>query len=275
LASRGGTTLSPDVFQVLLFDSGRRIPSLSGLGETDHAHEHRSYAHDGVVAGTSGVSQLSISVFDVGIVCENWPSWIYALAHNNFTIKFICVLNDHLLDDVSNTFRDILVVPFPLEGILSRKLPPVDILCFNGKGARLSVPPPVGVILFFDWKFRNRGHWRDWNFRSSSISHARCGGVTDFQCHITIGRHESVIHWWLKSFNSLIGSYPSCHLSALVKCTVGGTELVRDPQLPLVVPPGMVVPLGRNLFHYKGLFPFGSWKTEFITPCVFSSLRLI
>jgi hypothetical protein len=113
-------------------------------------------------------------------------------------------------------------------------------------------------------------------FSTEQLFALRLWWQTDFyHGHITVGHHDSVLHWWPNDFGGLIGSYPCCNLSALVKCTIGGKELLQDPQLPPSVPAGYVASLRKKLFHYKGLFPFGHWGAEFITLCVFKFLQLI
>jgi hypothetical protein len=232
----------------------------------------KSYASDGVVAGLSDVYRSSPQL-KCGIVCHHWPSWFYALAHKAFKVAFILVTNPSIYEDVKSTFSSTTVLLFSPN---LDALPSVDVLCFNGSGSFLfSTPPMVGVICLFDWKFRFCGGWRNWVFRCKKVSHFQCGGTSSFVGFITVGFHDSCVHCWIPWLGSLVGSFPGCNLSALIKCTVGGTELDSDPCLAGTVPANTVFPLGKNLFHYKGLFPFGSWSAEFITPCVFTKLKLV
>ena len=264
----------PDLFASLDFNGLRSIPPFECIGVNKQSHTPRDYSADGVVAGESQVLDRLIQI-SVGIICHDWPGWSYAFSHHCFDLKFICVLNPLIFEDIKNTFCGTYVFLFNSCSV-SSQLFSVDILCFNGKGAiRLTTPPAVGVITLFDWKFRNRGAWRQWTFTSDKISHSQCGGASSFIGHLTFGCHSDVQHFWKVPFGRITGSYPVCNLGALIKCTVGGTELLNDPGLSATVPTHTVGLLGKNLFHYKGLFPFGSWKAEFITPCVFTKLKLV
>jgi hypothetical protein len=249
------------------------FPAFHSIGSHVHEHAQRSYASDGVVSGTADVLERS-SFVSVGIFCDDWPSWRYAFSHHCFEVKFICVVNPFLFEDIKNTFCDISVLLFSACSSLL-ELPPVDVLCFNGRGPiRVSTPPLIGSIMLFDWKFRNRGQWRDWHFHSEEIVHSHCGGASSFSGQFTLGLHSLVRSKWNWPLTTLVGSFPVCNLSGLIKCTVGGSELTRDPGLAKSVPAHTVLSLGRNLFHFKGLFPFGMWRAEFVTPCVFYKLKL-
>jgi hypothetical protein len=227
------------------------------------------------VVDSTGAVFDSVDFLMVGVICNDWPSWCYALSHKCFSLEFIGVTNEDLLQDITETFSDVKVFLVCHEQI-PLDLPSVDILCFNGSGSfKFSIPPTVGVIVLFDWKFRNRGKWRDWRFTSQLIAHSECGGTSSFSGHITFGYHSSVRDLWPDDFQQLHASYPTCNLGSLIKCTVGGQELLNDPGLASSVPPHTVGHLGKNLYHYKGLFPFGSWRSEFITPCVFYKLKLV
>jgi hypothetical protein len=100
--------------------------------------------------------------------------------------------------------------------------------------------------------------------------HLACGGVSDFQGYVTLDVQSSVQDKYSCPLGSFHGSYPLCNLSSIVKCTVQGTCLLLDPGLPPLRHATTAVSLGLNLFHYKGLFPFGSWDAEFFVPCVFA-----
>lgn len=251
------------------------LPDFKGIGRAcSHLHAARDYSADGVVASTGQVFQAS-STLSFGVICDAWPSWCYALSHKCFNLAFIGVTNSALVEDIEQTFSTTLVFLLP-SGDSSAPLPSVDILCFNGKGSMgFSVPPPVGVILLFDWSFRDRGRWGDWSLSTQLVHHSHCGGASSFRGVITLGIHKLVRHLWPSPFGPLHGSYPACNLGALIKCTVGGVDLAKDPGLAASVPAHTVGKLGKNLYHYKGLFPFGLWRSEFITPCVFSKLKLV
>ena len=95
-----------------------------------------------------------VEQISVGILCHDWPSWAYAFSHKGFVVKFICVINPLIFEDIKNTFCDTYVCMFSTSSDCALPLYPVDILCFNGKESiRLATPPSVGVIILFDWKF--------------------------------------------------------------------------------------------------------------------------
>jgi hypothetical protein len=268
----GVTPCVVDLFRSLSWSSARSMPDFAVLGSHIHRHSPKSYAADGVVSGQNDV-YASAPALRCGIFCDDWPSWYYALAHRMFVVVFIVVVNPVLFEDIKCTFSNIDVFlvtscPSPLAS--------VDVLCFNGRGSlSLSSPSPIGVLALFDWDFRHRGKWRNWRFWSDVVSHFQCGGTSSFSGRFTVGSHDSCGSWPFGSLGSLVGSFPGCNLSALVKCTIGGIDLVSDPLLASTVSPGTVLSLGKNLYHYKGLFPFGSWSAEFITPCVFTALKLV
>jgi hypothetical protein len=180
----------------------------------------------------------------------------------------VVLLDNNLFDDINLTFPDLPLFCYYHDDLSN--VEPVDLICFNGPVSGLTVPPSIGSITLFDWKFRDRGKWTDWSFRFDAVSHLGCGGVSDFEGFVTLGIHADARQLYSWPSGPFHGSYPHCNLSSLVKCTVQGTRLSSDPGLPPLSNATKAVTLGRNLFHYKGLFPFGSWSAEFYVPCVFA-----
>lgn len=231
-----------------------------------HEHQYMDYAADGVVRGVTTGGEMSR--LTCGIVCHSWPTWAYALSHCSFELKWILVVDGNLFDDINITFPNVKLLSL-LHDHLSN-IPTVDLVCFNGPMAGLSVPSSLGTLALFDWKFRNRQHWFDWSFYHSPMSHVACGGVSDYHGFITLGVHCSVQDRFKAPPLPFHSSYPQCNLSSLIKCTVQGSHLSSDPGLPKSPSSTSAHSLGRNLYHYKSLYPFGHWKAEFYTPCVFA-----
>jgi hypothetical protein len=246
---------------------GRRSsPRFQFGGQGTHSHQDIDYSADGVVRGVT--NHENDQVLRCGIVCQSWPTWAYALSHCSFKLDWILVVDGNLFDDINLTFPKVNILSY-LHDHLS-DIPSVDLVCFNGPMAGLSVPSSFGTLALFDWKFRNRKHWFDWEFNHSSISHLDCGGVSDYTGYITLGVHGSIKDNFASPAPPFHSSYPKCNLSSLIKCTVQGRHLSSDPGLPKAAKNTIAHSLGRNLYHYKALYPFGNWKAEFFTPCVFA-----
>jgi hypothetical protein len=254
----------PEIFSKV---AGSRVFPQFGFGCLgSHSHTMSEYAADGIV---SGVTKPSTNVpLSCGVICQSWPTWAYALRHSCFDLKWILVVDGNLFDDINLTFPDVTLLSF-LHDHLSN-VPPVDLVCFNGPMSGLSFPPSIGSLALFDWKFRNREHWVDWSFSHSSVSHVRCGGVSDYTGFVSLGIHSSLRDTFQAPPPPFHASYPKCNLSSLVKCTVQGRNIATDPGLPKVALSTSAHSLGRNLYHFKSLFPFGNWTAEFFTPCVFA-----
>jgi hypothetical protein len=241
------------------------------LSHQTASHDFRSYARNGVFSGVAPLFDPSVNdIMSVGVVCCTWPSWVYPFSHQSFKLLWIIVLPSgaHLFEAIKNQFQHVSVIQHVEDEGFS---PPgvADIICFNGPCVGLSIAPTFGLLAFFDWKFRNRGKWDQWFFRFDSVSHSRCGGTSDFSGFITIGRHSSVTSAFPLHSSFVHSSFPACNLSTVTKCTITGKELLDDPHLPTLSGTPVTTSIGKNLFHFKGLFPFSTLSPEFLLPCVF------
>jgi hypothetical protein len=238
----------------------------------DIDHVSTDYARNGVVLAAQVVSSVHPSPppLRVGVITQFWPSWVYPFQHCSFDIRWICVTSDDsfVIEAICNTFPQLHVVT-SLQGLGVEDN--VDIVGVNGPISGFAlVPPSFGCVFLFDWKFRNRGHWDDWLFYSSRISHLECGGVSSFVGCVTIGIHNLATSAFTPATLTppFHGSFPFCTLSALTKCTVPGGRLFGPPPAFDSAGTPSVVSIGRNLYHFQGLFPFGNVAAEFHLPYV-------
>jgi hypothetical protein len=97
-----------EIFDQIRFGFRRQLPDFSCIGQCIHRHSNREYSSDGVVDSTGAVFD-SIHFLMVGVICNDWPSWCYALSHKCFSLEFIGVTNEDLLQDITETFSDVKV----------------------------------------------------------------------------------------------------------------------------------------------------------------------
>jgi hypothetical protein len=236
------------------------------------SHDSKPYANDGVFSGVSPVlTDTAGSTLSVGIIASSWPGWAYPFSHLAFSIKWILLVSDGVtvFDAVTRQFPHIRVMQYSCARRPFGIGDEVDIMAFNGPCVGLSVAPTFGHIALFDWKFRNRGNWDGWTFRHDKISHAQCGGTSDYATFVTLGFHSDLEPAFAHVRRLVTSSFPACNLSTVTKCTITGKELKGDPHLPVVTLPPTTTALGPNVFHFKGLFPASATSPEFILPCVF------
>jgi hypothetical protein len=98
-------------------------------------------------------SNVSSDSLACGIICVHWPTWLYALGHSAFDLKWIILLDNNLFDDIILTFPGLPLLCYYRD--VFSDVDPVDLLCFNGPMVGLSVPPSLGSLALFDWKFQD------------------------------------------------------------------------------------------------------------------------
>ena len=151
------------------------------------------------------------------------------------------------------------------------RLDPVDVLGLNGPLEVGTNLPHFGSVILVDWNLRTRP-FRKWFAIARSISHTRCGGVSNF-----CGVFKVLVHHACRAsflcHDELLGDYPRADIGALLDCRVSGTEVSISNTIERLNPP-QVTRVGR-LFHPRGLFPCDVLQPEFLAPCVFVSSKWV
>ena len=152
------------------------------------------------------------------------------------------------------------------------KLPPVDILAFNGK-AGLSSPPLCGSVCLFDWNFRKRSAWSAWRRYHFKIPHSNVGGVTDHAGAYTVLLRNTTPpfpvpnSWWIPA--------PAAPLKQYLCPKRRGQIVTHAPPAAVVNAALKTIQLGKNVYSQFGLFPFLDLNARLHTTCVFAPNRWV
>ena len=204
----------------------------------------------------------------VGIIATSWPLWAYVFQHTYFSLDWIYVYDPVLATSVRAHFRTLDVTVHT--GACS--LPPVDILAINGWVDGTLIPPLTGSCILFDYHFRRRRGWPGWSFMDERVPHSLVGGCSNAIGHITLG---CKIGFGFALPTTLVVSSPATRLSDIVSCTTHGTAVGGPPPRMTGATCRTVQPLGRNLYHFNCLFPWGQYNARFVVPCVFTQSKWV
>ena len=223
------------------------------------------------MASSFPASSTSNGMLSVGIVFFTWPSWFYVLQHDLFSVKWMLCCNCKELQFLRQHFPDSVEL-FSLHS-LPASIPSVDVLAFNGPLRGFSCPPSCGAVCLFDWKFRTRGSWPGWRLKTNVLCHAAVGGCSSHQGWFTVAVRSST------EFSlpvTLINEAPLTNLSSILRCTGSGfTVKGPPPALVLQTEVGAPSQLGKNIFHYKGFYPFDAVSPRFVVPSVFAASKWV
>jgi len=104
------------------------------------------------------------------------------------SLKWILLQDITLVDAVKEVFRNVDVLHW--NEVHWDRLQPVEVVGFNSTFDSDSEHLGFGSFYFWDWDVRY--HWPSWTFLSDSISHAECGGVSDFDGYITVATRDKL-----------------------------------------------------------------------------------
>ena len=233
----------------------------------------RDYSNDGVRINNLAVTQpQSVRAFKIGVIASNWPTWAFGFHHTRFHLVWI-VVHEHAIAQLCKRFFKQATVLL-MSSLSWESLQAVDVVCFSGKELGAISAPPMGSIVLCDWNCRPTKAWKDWTSKFIQGTHSMCGGVTNhaFTFRLFVHKHT------LASFsleNLTVDPHPRTTVNCIVSCTIGGKALPQPPSLHKVNS-SEVHSLGKNLFHYKGLYPIDCFpRAEFFLPCVFTPSKWV
>ena len=158
----------------------------------------------------------------VGIICSEWPGWLFAFRHSSYQVSWILFDTPTVQSLYNGMFDDI-----QLRGINDNfgpsGLEPVDVVCFNGPLSFKIRPPTSAVLMFYDWNVRS-SFGRNWKVVNHKIKHFLVGGVTNCIADVTVFVHVSHQQIWSIKREDVRQDYPLVALSGLLNTTESGTR---------------------------------------------------
>ena len=221
------------------------------------AYSARGSAVTTLVLGSGTLSRVP----SAGVIASGWPSWATAFSLQRLSLKWIILHDVSLMDPVKAAFRNVEVLLW--KELDLAKLQTVDIVGFNSTFELDSAQIKFGSLYFWDWKVRYR--WKSWTFITDEISHAECGGVSDFKGSVTIATRNKLqipAEFHVKS--------PPGEVGSILGGKTGGKELVKAPVLHTLVTP-IVKNIGGHCYHPRGLYPLQDKKATVLTRYVFGT----
>ena len=221
------------------------------------AYSARGSAFTTLTLGSGKVEEVPTA----GVIAAGWPGWATAFSMQRLRLKWIVLHDAALVTAVQESFRHVKVLHLP--EVHWNRLQAVDVVGFNGPIESSGEPLTFGLFYFWDWDVRFR--WPSWTFLSNAISHAECGGVSDFLGSITVGTRDQ-----LKIPAVFHVQSPPGELGSILGGKTGGRALRTAPSLKALDIP-VVQPIGLHCYHPRGLYPLQDQKAKVVTRYVFGS----
>ena len=209
----------------------------------------------------------------VGIVASVFPGWSIPFSHLKFDVAWILLTTPTWKQFIKQAFPKVLVLI--LADVDWNKLDMVSVVACNGTTAAVQQGPlgNFGALYMFDWTFRPRRGWKDWNAKILQVQHYKVSGVTDYGNKFLLLVHPSSKHSF--TFDGVQPvRYPNAPLDSILDCTVKEGTFITAPRLPSLATLA-VFPVKKRVFHPKGLLPLLEADPQVQTTCVFSPTKWI
>jgi len=108
------------------------------------------YCKDRVVRSmVSSAKQCGVIRLRVGIICSEWPGWLFAFRHSSYQVIWILFATPTFQSFYDGMFDDIQVRGMN-DNFDPSGLEPVDVVCFNGPLSFKIRPPTSAILIFYD-----------------------------------------------------------------------------------------------------------------------------